>query len=230
MTNLTDLTTAPPRLSLRHRARVPAGPGPHPTIFALHGRGSHEEDLLGLAEHLDGRLLWISPRAPLPLGGGYAWYHLQALGVPDQPSFTEALGTVARFGREAAAAYPVDPQRVYWLGFSQGGMMAYSLTLSQPALVSGMIAHSSYLPLAALEAATTIDTAGARGKPILALHGTHDPIIPLAWAQAARDYVTALGADVTYQEFPITHTISAASLAAVDHWLQDQLTRKAQTP
>lgn len=223
---MTELTTAPPRLSLVHRTRGPAGPGPHPTIIALHGRGSHEEDLLGLAEHLDPRLLWISPRAPLPQGGGYAWYHLHALGVPDQPSFTEALGTVARFVREATAAYPVDPQHLYLLGFSQGGMMAYSLTLTQPALVSGMIAHSSYLPLAALEAAATIDAAGARGKPILALHGTHDPIIPPAWAQAARDYVTHLGAALTYQEFPIPHTISAASLAAVDHWLHDQIAGK----
>ncbi len=224
------MTPAPglaPQLSLPHRASVPPGAGPHPAIIALHGRGSHEEDLLGLAQYLDPRLLWISPRAPLALQGGYEWYRLEQIGVPNQASFTAALGTVERFVREATAAYPVDSKHLYLLGFSQGGMLAYALTLTQPALVSGMIAHSSYLPLAALEAAATVDAAGMQGKPILALHGTHDPMIPLRWAQTARDTVAQLGAAVTYQEFPMAHTVSQPSLAAMDKWLQQQLAGKA---
>src|SRR5690348_16671454 len=138
-------------LSLTHQIRMLEGERPHPTVIALHGRGSHEDDLIGLADYLDPRLLWISPRAPLPQMGGYEWYRLHDIGVPDQASFVAGLAALDRFVREAIAAYPVDPARLYLFGFSQGGMMGYSLTLTQPAQVSGLIAHSSYIPLAALE-------------------------------------------------------------------------------
>ena len=226
---MTSQPVAAQPLSLVHRTRWPQAEAGrlHPTIVALHGRGSHEGDLIGLADYLDPRLAWVSPRAPLRLQGGYEWYRLEAVGVPEQSSFAAALDTAAEFVRAAVAAYPIDPARVYLLGFSQGGMVAYALTLTQPALMAGMIAHSSYLPLAALQATATLAPAGVAGKPILALHGTRDPLIPLPWAQAARDYVAGLGAQVTYQEFPISHTVSDASLAAMQAWLQTQLGQKA---
>jgi phospholipase/carboxylesterase len=213
------------RLSLPHQARLPAGDGPHPTVVALHGRGSHEGDLLGLAPYLDERLLWISPRAPLRLEGGFEWYRLPSVGVPDSATFARALEALDRFLAEAAQAYAIDARHLYLLGFSQGGMMAHAFTLSQPGRVSGVLAHSSYIPLAALEAIRPIDAAGVRGKPFLVVHGTQDPLIPLAWARQARDTLTRLEADLTYREFPIAHHVSEQSLAALDDWLDHQLER-----
>lgn len=217
------LSTNTARLSLAHQVRVPAGDGPYPAVIALHGRGSDEADLLGLAPYLSERLLWISPRAPLPLDGGFEWYRLPSVGVPDPATFAAALEALDRFLDEAAGAYPVDLKRLYLLGFSQGGMMAYAHALSRPAGVAGVIAHSSYIPLAALEAVRPVDAAGVRGKPFLVLHGTHDPLIPLAWAQQARDTLTRLGAGLTYYEFPMAHNVSDRSLAAMDQWLNKQL-------
>jgi phospholipase/carboxylesterase len=190
--------TSPPAgkapLSLLHRTRFPAaGDGPHPTVIALHGRGSDESDLIGLAPYLNEQLLWVSPRAPLTLDGGYEWYRLQAVGVPDPATFEAARVALSRFLDEVRATYPVDPRRVYLFGFSQGGMMAYTQALTRPAGLAGVIAHSSYIPLAAIEAAATIDAAGLRGKPFAVLHGLHDPLIPVAWA---RDTLTRFGADV----------------------------------
>jgi phospholipase/carboxylesterase len=211
------------RLSLHHQVRRPAGDGPHPTVIALHGRGSDEADLLGLAPYLDERLLWISPRAPLPLEGGFEWYRLPSIGVPDPTTFAAALEALDRFLTEAVQTYPVDPRHLYLLGFSQGGMMAYAFTLSQPARVAGVMAHSSYIPLAALQAVRAVDEAGMRGKPFIVLHGRHDPMIPLAWAQQARDTLTRLGADLAYYEFPMAHNVSDRSLAALDAWLDKQL-------
>jgi len=218
--------TLPPhaaRLSLPHQLRRPAGDGPHPTVMALHGRGSDEADLLGLAPYLNERLLWISPRAPLPLEGGFEWYRLPSIGVPDPATFAAALETLDRFLAEAVQAYPIDPKRLYLLGFSQGGMMAYAFTLTQPARVAGVAAHSSYIPLTALQALRPVDEAGLRGKPFIILHGKQDPMIPLAWAQQARDTLTRLGADLAYYEFPMAHNVSDRSLAALDAWLDKQL-------
>ena len=216
-----------PRLSLVHQTRFPAaGDGPHPTVIALHGRGSEETDLLGLAPYLDERLLWISPRAPLNLAPGYEWYRLAGIGAPVEATFAQALKTVARFVDEVLQSYPVDPARLILFGFSQGGMMAYAQALTRPALVQGIICHSSYLPLPSIQAAAAVDEAGLRGLPCLVLHGQHDPLLPVQRGREARDYLRQAGAELTYHEFPIGHTINQQSLAAMTSWLALRLGEK----
>jgi phospholipase/carboxylesterase len=164
----------------------------------------------------------------LPLDGGFEWYRLRAVGVPDDASFATALSALDRFIGEAASAYPLDPRRLFLLGFSQGGMMAFAFALTQPARVAGVLAHSSYLPRPALEAAAAIDPAGMRGKPVIITHGTHDPMIPAAWARAARDELAQMGAAVAYHEFPMGHHVSDRSIAALDFWLHKQLEKVNQ--
>ena len=66
-------------MNLIHTVYQPAGPGPHPTILTLHGRGANAFDLLGLAPYISGgKFVIISPQAPIetPIGPqavGYAW-------------------------------------------------------------------------------------------------------------------------------------------------------------
>jgi len=217
---MTSQPSPRPTLSLVHRALIPrTGDGPYPTIIALHGRGSDEGDLLGLAPYLNDGLQWISPRAPLDLPPGYEWYRLVGIGQPVEPTFAKALGQVSRFVEEALAAYPVDQQRLFLFGFSQGGMMSYAHALSRPALTRGVIIHSSYLPLPSIQAAGPADLAGVRGKPFLVIHGQHDPLIPVARAREARDWLREAGADVTYHEYPMGHTVSEHSIAAMNAWL-----------
>ena len=95
-------------LSLTHLTRFPArAADSHPAIICLHGRGSNESDLISLAPYLDDRLLWISPRAPLDLMGGYEWYRLEGIGVPNQPSWirkVEGQGQLSGFGDPTADA------------------------------------------------------------------------------------------------------------------------------
>ena len=213
-----------PELSLVHRAHIPKkGDGPHPALIALHGRGSDERDLLGLAPYLDDRLLWISPRAPLDLPPGYEWYRLAGIGQPVEPTFAKALGQMTQFIDEALAAYPVDRQRVFLFGFSQGGMMSYAHAITRPGLTRGVIIHSSYLPLPSIQAAAKVDLDGVRGKPFLVLHGQRDPLLPVALGREARDWLRLAGADVTYHEYPIGHTVSEQSIAAMNAWLAAQM-------
>jgi phospholipase/carboxylesterase len=211
-------------LSLVHRVHIPKkGDGPHPTLIALHGRGSDESDLLGLAPYLDDRLLWISPRAPLDLPPGFEWYRLAGIGVPVEPTFAKALGQVTQFVDEALAVYPVDRQRVFLFGFSQGGMMSYAHALTRPELTRGVIIHSSYLPLPSIQATARVDLDGVRAKSFLVIHGQQDPLLPVARGREAGAWLRQAGADVTYLEYPMGHTVSEQSIAAMNAWLAIQL-------
>src|SRR5437773_9161552 len=77
----------PVRSTLVHRVVEPQRKlaGKHPALILLHGRGANEDDLLGLAEYLDDRLMIISARAPFsfPFGGGYTWFEIVEVGKPE---------------------------------------------------------------------------------------------------------------------------------------------------
>jgi phospholipase/carboxylesterase len=186
----------------------------------LHGRGADEQDLFGLAEELDPRLYVVSARAPLSFGPGFAWYHLLDIGNPDLTSFRASLDALTRFVAELPTTYPVDPSRIYTLGFSQGAVMAGSLALVHPERPAGTVMLSGYLPL---DAGLAVDVAGLAGRVVFLGHGTLDPVIPVTAARLARDYFTRVGAQLTYREYPIPHAIGPQELADAAAWLSTRL-------
>jgi phospholipase/carboxylesterase len=202
-----------------HPARS-GGPGPHPALLLLHGRGADEQDLLGLADELDPRLYVVSARAPLTLGPGFAWYHLLDIGNPDLASFNASLEALTSFVQALPSAYPIDPTRIFSLGFSQGAMMAGSLLLTHPNLPAGTVMLSGYLPL---NAGLPINQKGLIGRPIFVGHGTLDPVIPIDAARQARDFLTRAGTALTYREYPIPHYIGPQELSDVVTWLAGAL-------
>jgi predicted esterase len=54
-------------------------------------------------------------------------------------------------------------------------------------------------------------------------HGTHDPVISVEFGRDARDRLTEAGADVTYRESPMPHTIGPAFMRELPGWLSGTL-------
>lgn len=202
-------------------AQSPETDSRYPTIIALHGRGSNEEDLIGLAPHLPEGLLWISPRAPLLLGpGSYEWYRVRVIGRPEPDQVLAALETIDRFIDEVLANYPVDPQKLFLLGFSQGSILSMCYTLTHPSRIAGVIAQSGYIPN---HVDLEIDEAGVKGKPFILTHGDQDTVLPVEWDRASRDRLQQLEVDLEYHEFPMGHNVSMESLEVIHKWLEKQL-------
>jgi phospholipase/carboxylesterase len=196
----------------------------YPTIVALHGRGSNEQDLIGLAPHLPNELLWISPRAPLTLGpNSYEWYRVKIIGRPDPEQVASALETIDHFIGEILIAYPIDPQKLFLLGFSQGSLLSTCYVLEHPSRVAGVIAQSGYIPQ---NINLEIDETDLKNKPFLLTHGEQDTMIPIEWGRASRDQLQKLGVDLTYHEFQMGHSVSMDSLAVISKWLKEQLGRE----
>jgi len=210
------------KLGLSHVTRPPPGgsTGPQPCLLLLHGRGADELDLLGLADELDPRLFVVSARAPLRMGPGYAWYHLQRIGDPEPASFQASLAALSTFVADLPQAYPVDASKIFALGFSQGAMMAGSLLLTHPSVLAGTAMLSGYLPL---NSGLAVDEAQLRDRPVFVAHGTGDQVLPVAVGRQAREYLVRLGADVTYREYRIGHSIGPEELVELAAWLGDRL-------
>lgn len=204
-----------------HSVSSPEAGVRYPTVLALHGLGSNEQDLIGLAPHLPDRFLWISPRAPLVFGrNSFEWYRVQIVGQADPEQIASALETIDHFIDEILAAYPIDRSRLFLLGFSQGSILSMCYTLQKPGRVAGVVAQSGYIPG---QAKLQIDRAGLQTKPFLLTHGEQDTVIPVEWARASRDRLQMLDVDLTYQEFRMGHSVSMDSLEVVSSWLERQL-------
>lgn len=95
----------------------------------LHGFGSDEHDLSGLAGALGLTLPWASLRAPVELGnGGAAWFEIVTPGDPDAGSVADATDSIWRWVDENVAA----GVKIVPIGFSQGGLMASQLLRTRP--------------------------------------------------------------------------------------------------
>ena len=215
------------QLSLHHLVQFPASVESqgtntlYPTILTLHGRGSNEQDLIGLASHLPEGLLWISPRAPLALGpDSYEWYRVKIIGRPDPDQVASALQTIDHFIDEILTAYPVDPQKLFLLGFSQGSLLSMCYALEHPSRIAGVIAQSGYIPS---HINLEINEKDVKDKAFILTHGQQDTMIPIDWAHTSRDFLQSLGIYPSYYEFQIGHTVSMDSLEVISTWLEKQL-------
>lgn len=210
-----------------HTAYQPSGRGPFPTLLTLHGRGANAFDLLGLAPFLcAGRIMVICPQAPLetPIGPqsvGYAWYPMSMGGPPDVAAILASRRRLEVFVDECAQSYPIDPQKFAILGFSQGGVMAYSLALPNPNRFAALAVLSSWLPkelLSRIEISTAVQS-----LPTIVQHGSEDSMIQIERARSSVEILRQLNVPLTYREYPIGHEISPRSLSDLSAWLEEKV-------
>lgn len=214
-------------MELIHTLYQPSGPGPFPTLLTLHGRGANAFDLLGLAPYLcGGRFMVICPQAPLetPIGpesAGYAWYPMSMGGPLDVDAILASRRRLEVFVDQCAQSYPIDLQKFGIVGFSQGGVMAYSLTLPNPQRFTALAVLSSWLPkelLPRIEINAAVQT-----LPSLVQHGTEDPTIQVDRARSSVEILRQLKVPLTYREYAMGHEIGSKSLADLSAWLEEKV-------
>jgi phospholipase/carboxylesterase len=199
----------------------PAATEPEGALVLLHGRGADERDLFPLLDMLDPerRLLGATARGPLSLPpGGAHWYVVRRVGYPDPETFHATFPQLASWLDDMLAEHGIPPERTILGGFSQGSVMSYALGLGagrpRPA---GIMALSGFLPVVD---GFDLDLENARGLPVAIGHGTQDPVITVDFGRDAQERLTAAGADVTYRESPMPHTIDPAFLRDLQEtWL-----------
>ncbi len=188
-----------------------------PLVVLLHGRGSHEQEILALAGHLPAGPAYAAVRAPIAEGGGYAWFANRGIGRPVAESLRSTMDWFRAWLDEVA---PPD-RPVVLIGFSGGAAFAGGLVLDDPDRYAGAAILYGTLPFEA-----GVPTAPARlaGVPVVVAQGERDTVIPRDLLDRTWRYLLGeSGAPAIARRDPVGHGISGEALATLGGWLQERL-------
>ncbi len=208
---------------------IESAPSPDAAVLWLHGLGADGHDFEPVVPELrlprELRVRFVFPHAPVrpvTLNMGMrmrAWYDIVQLGggredeagIRGSQAQLEAL--VARERARGVAA-----ARIVLAGFSQGGAIALHTGLRHGERLAGILALSTYLPLAGTLAAEA--SAANRDVPLFMAHGNYDDIIPIERARQSRRALEALGTRVEWHEYPMPHSVCGEEIADIAAWLR----------
>ncbi|MDW5416421.1 alpha/beta hydrolase [Iodobacter sp. CM08] len=201
---------------------------PSASVIWLHGLGADGNDFAGIVPDLqlpaDLGVRFIFPHAPsMPIScnNGYvmpAWYDIlhfdqisrqaDVAGVKASVEMIRAL--ISRENQRGIAS-----ERIILAGFSQGGAIAYTAGVLHPEKLAGIVALSTYLPAPEL-----LQTGLAnQATPIFAAHGSADPVVGVQLGEAARDQLQALGFSISWQTWPMQHSVCMPEIQAIGQFI-----------
>jgi len=207
------------------------GAKPDAAVIWLHGLGADGHDFEPIVPELDlgGRAIrFVFPHAPVQavtINNGMrmrAWYDiLQRGGGPEDEKGIRASEALLGKLVDAEKKRGIAASRIVLAGFSQGGAIALQTALRYPEKLAGVLALSTYLPLAPKLAAEKSEA--NRATPIFMAHGTYDDIIPLMRAEQSRAALAAAGYSVEWHTYPMPHSVCPPEIDDISAFLQKAL-------
>jgi phospholipase/carboxylesterase len=205
-------TFAPPVVAVHGSADPTA-----PLVVLLHGRGSNEREILGLAAHLPAGPQYAAIRAPIAEGGGYAWFANRGIGRPLADSLRSTMDWFRTWLDDVAPA----GRPVVLVGFSGGAAFAGGLVLDDPARYAGAAVLYGTLPFAA-----GLETVPGRlaHLPVFVAQGEDDHVIPRELLDRTWDYLLSeSGAPTVAQRQPGGHQLTVPGVRALGEWVAHRL-------
>jgi phospholipase/carboxylesterase len=207
---------------------VETGPKPAAAVIWLHGLGADGHDFepivpeLGLPAAKPVRFIFPNaPQRPVTINMGMrmrAWYDILQLGggPEDEAGIRESQAQVEKLlEREKTRGIPA--RRIVLAGFSQGGAIVLQAGLRHAERLAGVLALSTYLPLAKTLAGER--AALNNDLPIFMAHGSLDPMIPVHRAQLSRDALLGLGYPVQWRDYPMAHAVCPQEIGDIAAFL-----------
>jgi phospholipase/carboxylesterase len=207
-------------LAYEHKIHLPSNVAEgkkYPVVFALHGIGYDEQYMLSLVEDLKEEFILIGIRGDLPYEDGYAYYYLKEYGKPERKLFDDSIDKLKNFIEYALNEYPIDSERVYLIGFSQGAILSMSLALILGDKIKGIVAMNGYIPSFVKEEYTL---KSINHLSVFLTQGESDHIFPLNIGQENYDYLRKHAGSVKYTIYPAGHEISQDNQRDIVSWLR----------
>lgn len=204
-------------------------PSPTAAVIWLHGLGADGSDFAGIVPELQlpatMAIRFVFPHAPVQpvtINGGMpmrAWYDIAGIGSgyhDDEPGIRES-GQRLHALVERERLRGIESERIVLAGFSQGGAIALHAGLRMEQPLAGIMALSTYLPLA--QHLTAERHAANSQVPIFMAHGSEDTVVPMTHAQQGREHLIGLGYPVEWHEYAMPHSVCMQELQDIRGWL-----------
>jgi phospholipase/carboxylesterase len=219
------------------------GPSPRWVVLWLHGLGADGHDFAPIVPELVRSgwpaLRFVFPHAPVravTVNNGArmrAWYDIRnfsadELAGGDRADGAGVLESVVQveslLARETARGIP--PERIVLAGFSQGGAIALSAGLRRARPLAGIVALSTYLPMAP-QAAQFTQRAAPR-QPVFMAHGSADPVVPPRAGEHTAQVLRSLGFELEWHAYPMGHSVCAEEIRDLGDWLERRFAAPAE--
>lgn len=172
-----------------------------PVVVAIHGRGDHPANWVERWSRFPRAAHVVLPCAFTPFGEGFSWFEL-AREMSDEQVAASLGAAEARLWPAIAAVSGARP--LFVTGFSQGGMLSFAIAARHGDRVT------KAFPVAGRCPASLLPATGGKVAPVVALHGTGDPVISFEKGQATVDAFRKAGHDATLVPYPgVPHTITS---------------------
>ena len=202
---------------------IETGPQPVAAVIWLHGLGADGHDFEPIVPELrlPKAVRFVFPHAPIravTINQGMrmrAWYDIFQFG--GGPEDEKGIQESQRLIDALIKQQPVPARAIVLAGFSQGGAIVLQTALRYPERLAGVIALSSYLPLAGKLAAEK--SPANQDLPVFMAHGQYDDLIPLSRAEKSRELLVAAGYQVDWHTYPMPHSVCGEEIAGVASFL-----------
>ena len=204
---------------------------PDACVIWLHGLGADGHDFepivpeLRLDPGLNIRFVFPhAPMMPVTINQGFvmrAWFDIRAADISAEADEKGIRASADLVGEliDAEVASGIAHERIVLAGFSQGGAIVLHAGLRCGKQLAGIIALSSFLPLA-----ETLESEKAEinaGVPILLAHGSADPVVPVVLAYETRGELEKHGYEVEWHEYKgMAHSVSEQEIFHLAEWLE----------
>lgn len=206
---------------LNYRVRESESPA-RAQLFLLHGVGSNETHLIGLAECIAPEVEVVLVQGPLAFGPDqFGWFQVRFTAEGphiDAEQAEQSRRQLISFLHSLAAEAPLP---AVIAGFSQGGILSASVGLTQPDTVKGFAVLSGRI-LPELEPILAPRDALA-GLSAFISHGRLDQKLPVSWAERADRWLDELGVIHRTALYPCGHELIAETVSDFNHWLAEPL-------
>ncbi len=211
------------------------GPSPRHAVIWLHGLGADGNDFVPILPQLVQRgwppLRFVFPHAPLrpiTINGGLpvrAWYDIAGFDLAQKQDEAGIRGSVDAVQELVAreVARGVAESAIVLAGFSQGGAIALTAGLRHPRQLAGIVALSTYLPIA--DATGRERSPANAATPVFLAHGAFDPVVPQYLGERSRDQLRAWDCAVDWHSYPMAHQVCPPEIADLGDWLAERLPR-----
>jgi len=212
---------------------IETGKNPSAAVIWMHGLGADANDFVPIVSELglDGApaVRFVFPNAPMrpvTINNGYvmrAWYDVSFGDLEgksrraDEQGVRESQAQIgALIEREAGRGIP--SKNILLAGFSQGGAIALHCGLRYPQQLGGVMALSTYLPLA--ESLPQEGTPENKAVPIFMAHGVFDPVVPLVMGAGSMTLLIGMGYAVDWRQYPMQHSVCPQEIEDIGAWLR----------